>query len=544
VLIAERKEFMKIQKPARILVIDDRAEDCAQICQTLRRDNYQVEAAASEAEAFARLAAQTPDLILLAGRLAELDGVEMVRSLRADPAGAQVPIIFCADINDRAKAAAFEAGADDFLNRPINVIELAARVRSLLALKFAREELAAIDRTLEERVTDRTALLEQALRGQRELLIEVEEAHALLQSTFNAMTDAVIVTDPAGRITQANGSVATLFGRAPEEVIGDYCHWLLAEGQSCPHTPSLDGEAVVERETANRARDRLLSLRVSRITDAEKQLIGFIHVIRDITRQRAMERYLMQAERMSLAGQMVSAVAHEVATPLSVVANIAEMLLLDVEPGSQTAVELQKIVTQVRRVTHMMRSLLGFVRGTPAPFASIDLAQLARETLDLMSYELRKARIEVSLEAVPATPPVWGDRSQLQQVLLNLITNARQAMKEGGRLLVRIGTAASIAEDPRAVALVVEDSGPGIEPEAMMRLFDFFFTTRSAEGGTGLGLTITKQIVEGHGGRIKAENVPGGGARFTVTLPAAFLQQQERPDSAAAVVRAAHEGNP
>jgi PAS domain S-box-containing protein len=380
------------------------------------------------------------------------------------------------------------------------------------------------EHTLEERVAERTALLEQALRGQGELLAEARRAHALLASTFNAIGDAIIVTDAAGRITQANSAVAHLFNRAPEEVIGDTCHSLLAEGQVCPHSFAPEYGGVVERELLNRERNRVLDLRVTGVTEPEQPAAGFLHIIRDVTRERVIERHLVQAERMSLAGLMVSAVAHEVATPLSVVANIAEMLRLDVPPGSHAANELSKIVTQARRVTEMMRGLLNFVRQAPAQYASVDLTQLARETLELMNYELRKARIETRLEADPATPPVWGDRAQLQQVLLNLLTNAMQAMKNGGRLTVRIGAAQSQGGEPPAVALVVEDTGPGIAAEAAEKLFDFFFTTRTGEGGTGLGLAITKQIVEGHSGRITAENVSDG-ARFTVTLPTAFPQR-------------------
>jgi PAS domain S-box-containing protein len=381
--------------------------------------------------------------------------------------------------------------------------------------------MTKLDHTFEERLAERTALLEQALRGQAELLAEVRRAHALLASTFNAIGDAIIVTDATGRITQANSAVSHLFNRGPEEVIGDTCHSLLAEGLVCPHAFAPESEGVVERELLNRERNRVLNLRVTGVSELEQPTAGFLHILRDVTRERVIERHLVQAERMSLAGLMVSAVAHEVATPLSVVANIAEMLRLDVAPDSHAATELDKIVTQARRVTEMMRGLLNFVRQAPAQYTSVDLKQLAHETLELMSYELRKACIETRLEAAPSTPPVWGDRGQLQQVLLNLVTNAMQAMKNGGRLIVRINVAPSQRGEPQAVALVVEDSGPGIVAEALEKLFDFFFTTRTGEGGTGLGLAITKQIIEGHSGHITAENTSVG-ARFTVTLPTAF----------------------
>jgi PAS domain S-box-containing protein len=396
--------------------------------------------------------------------------------------------------------------------------------------------------TIPDDLSERAALLEHALSGQGEMLAEARRAHALLESTFNAISDAIIVTDAASRITQANDSVLHIFNRAPDEVIGDTCHSLLAEDQGCPHLQSPGNEGVVERELLNRERDRILNLRVTSVPEPAQQAGSFIHVIRDITRERVIERHLIQAERMSLAGQMVSAVAHEVATPLSVVANIAEMLRLDAEPDSHTATDLGKIVTQARRVTEMMRSLLNFVRQAPAQYASVDLRQLARETLELMSYELRKARIETAFEAAPATPPVWGDAAQLQQVLLNLLANAMQAMKDGGRIAVRIGVAESSGGEPNAVALVVEDTGPGVAPEALDRIFDFFFTTRGAEGGTGLGLAITRQIVEGHHGRVTVGNLDGGGARFTVTLPTALPQHRHAQPEAAIVPAALEKG--
>jgi PAS domain S-box-containing protein len=373
-------------------------------------------------------------------------------------------------------------------------------------------------------LSERAALLEQALSGQGEMLAGARRAHALLASTFNAISDAIIVTDATGRVTQANDAVLRLFNRDPNDVIGDTCHSMLDESRGCPHLQMPEDESVIEIETLNRARDRALNLRVSHVPDPESGSIGFIHVIRDVTRERVIERHLIQAERMSLAGQMVSAVAHEVATPLSVVANIAEMLRLDAEPDSRMAADLGKIVTQARRIAEKMRSLLNFVRQVPAQYRPVDLGQLARETLELMSYELRKARIEVQVEASPATPPVWGDATQLEQVLLNLLTNAMQAMKDGGRITARIGIAESRGGEPNTVALVIEDTGSGIAPEALDKIFDFFFTTRGDKGGTGLGLAIIKQIVEGHRGCITVENLDGGGSRFTVTLPVALPQ--------------------
>ena len=153
--------------------------------------------------------------------------------------------------------------------------------------------MAGSKQSLENKVAERTALLEQALRGQGELLTEVRRAHALLESTFNAISDAIVVTDMRGYITQANGAVHQLFNRAPAEVLGDTCHSLLAEGQSCPHATSVSQAGVSECEMLNRAQDRVLNLRISRVTDPESNAVGFVAILSaDMTRERVIERHL------------------------------------------------------------------------------------------------------------------------------------------------------------------------------------------------------------------------------------------------------------
>jgi signal transduction histidine kinase len=333
--------------------------------------------------------------------------------------------------------------------------------------------------------------------------------------------EAVVITDAAGRITMANCAALKVFHPAEVFMRGTTCNMLLAEGVDCPHNAVSQEHPLVEREIISRANDRLLNIRVTSFEDANGHICGFKHLIR-VAKERALESQLIEAERMSLAGLMVSSVAHEVATPLSVIANIAEMLLRDSELKSSTAAELEKIVAQARRVAEMMRGMLDFVRQKPAQFTAIDMKELARETLDLIEYETRKARIEVSVESCPNTPPIWGDRAQLQQVLLNLINNAIQAMTDSGFLVLRIAEDSSSTNHGRKVLLTAEDTGPGISAKTIERMFDFFFTTKTAKGGTGLGLAISRQIIEGHGGTIAAENIDSGGARLLVRLPAAI----------------------
>jgi two-component system NtrC family sensor kinase len=501
-----------------ILVLSNNSRHRKSAREMLERHDYRVYEASNAGEA-ARLAdSHVLDLILFFSSQIEPDELDAIQRLH-DSSDAGLLMVL-ADNNDGNSLPAADVLRPDF-SEP----ELVGRCRGLLALKSARDELNTLKGMVEGRVAERTEVLELALRGQGDMLSEAREARRIWEATFNSINDAIAITDIDGRITLASARAAQVFGRQPEDLIGEHCDALMAGGYLCPHEESLGNHNLVEREVPSRAGNRLLNVRVSNFADADDRPTGFVHVFRDVTEQRAIERQLMHVERMTLAGKLVSAVAHEVATPLSVIANIAEMLLLEGEPASN-AKELRKITTEARRITEMMRGLLNFVRQAPSQFTGVDLALLARETLELMSYELRKRGIDFSVEADTVMPTVRGDSVQLQQVVLNLLTNAMQAMKEGGHLWIRLHPVSGGGNDKGAVALVVEDTGPGIAEAALARLFDYFFTTRGSEGGTGLGLAITRQIVEGHGGQIEAENIAGGGARFVVTLPAALPEQR------------------
>lgn len=340
----------------------------------------------------------------------------------------------------------------------------------------------------------------------------------------NAPTEAIIITNTTGQIILINDVALNRLNHASGNLSGKTCEALLIEGLDCPHTAITGEHPVVERDILSRTGDCLLHICVNSFTDVEGNICGFAHMIRDVTSERAIERFLAEAERTAHAGLMVASVAHEVATPLSVIANMAELLLLDCEREPAIAAKLKKIVTQAHRISEMTRRMLDFFRHRPTEFADVDLADLTRETLDLIKPELRKARIQVSVENQLETPSVWGDRAQLQQVLLNLFVNAIQAMKDGGLLTVRIHEEMSRAERQRTVLLTIEDTGPGIAPQTLERMFDFFFTTKIADGGTGLGLAICKQIIEGHGGAIRAENVENGGARFVIEMHTAIAK--------------------
>jgi C4-dicarboxylate-specific signal transduction histidine kinase len=260
---------------------------------------------------------------------------------------------------------------------------------------------------------------------------------------------------------------------------------LFGEGVDCPHTTLSKERSLIEREIPSRAGDRLLNIRASSLSDSNGRVRGFLHSIK-VTRERVLERQLIEAGRLSLAAMTASSVAHEVATPLSVIANIAEMLMMDCERDSATATSLRKIVSQARRVADMMREILNFIRERPVNFGAIDMSALVRETLDLIEYQLTESHIQVSVECSMDTSLIWGDRAQLRQVLLSVIATASQAMKNGGLLRVRICEGAVLNMPRPSVLITVEDTGRGMLAPAIERVFDNSFTTKTAEGGRNL----------------------------------------------------------
>jgi hypothetical protein len=192
------------------------------------------------------------------------------------------------------------------------------------------------------------------------------------------------------------------------------------------------------------------------------------------------------------------------------------MLAKQVAEDSQKSLILDKIAKQTFRASEIVNSLLNFSRTSTTSFGGVSLNRVIQETLSLLDHQLRKAGIEIHTDLEPDLPPVHGNTGKLQQVFLNLFLNARDAMAAGGRLDVRTWSEASGAR------VEVADSGHGIAPEHLHRVYDPFFTTKAARKGTGLGLSVTYGIIQEHGGSIEVANRRGGGARFRLELPFAM----------------------
>jgi signal transduction histidine kinase len=247
---------------------------------------------------------------------------------------------------------------------------------------------------------------------------------------------------------------------------------------------------------------------------------GVLLTLDEVTEQVQMEERLIQQDRLASVGMLAAGVAHEVNTPLTGISSFAQLLLEEAAPNSPQRSTLEKIVQQAGRAARIARDLLRLSRPVAAvgelSSSPVVLSELVEETLGLLMPQIRRAGVVIEREWNPSLAPAWGDRSRLQQVLMNLVLNALDAVGESGTIQVRL-----IAEGARHVALEVVDDGPGIPDAVRSRIFDPFFTTKKAGAGTGLGLSISYAIVREHGGVLSAESRPGGGTTMRVVLPAA-----------------------
>ncbi len=249
--------------------------------------------------------------------------------------------------------------------------------------------------------------------------------------------------------------------------------------------------------------------------------LGWLEVYRDITGQRLIQSKLLQTEKMAALGQLVSGIAHELNNPLTSIQGYAQ-LLLSRRLASDRSGDALRISQEAERAGRIVKNLLLFSRETKPERRPVNLAEVIERTLSLRAYELKLQNIAVELALDPHLPNLLADSAQLQQVVLNLIVNAEQAIvlergeeSRHGRIMIRTRRRAG-----DRIAMEVSDDGPGISPEAVSRIFDPFFTTKPAGVGTGLGLSIVYGIIQAHGGEVSVESQPGHGATLTVELPA------------------------
>ena len=262
---------------------------------------------------------------------------------------------------------------------------------------------------------------------------------------------------------------------------------------------------------------RTVNVALAPLVTRKFEVIGRLIIMDDITERVDLEAQLSQADKLSSIGLLAAGVAHEVNTPLAVISSYTQMLSKQLQSDPQKSGLLEKITRQTFRASEIVNNLLNFSRTSGSEVGAVDVNKVIAETLALLEHQFKVAKIEVQNTPAAALPAIQGNAGRLQQVFLNLFLNAKDAMPGGGKL--RVATM-----NGESVSVLVSDTGSGIAPEHIQRIYDPFFTTKNSprDGqprGTGLGLSVTYGIIQEHAGKIRVESHPGEGTTFTLDFP-------------------------
>ncbi|HZU09396.1 MAG TPA: ATP-binding protein [Pseudacidobacterium sp.] len=262
---------------------------------------------------------------------------------------------------------------------------------------------------------------------------------------------------------------------------------------------------------------RTANIAIAPLVSRNFETVGRIILVDDITERTELEAQLSQSEKLSSIGLLAAGVAHEVNTPLAVISSYTQMLAKQLRGDERLSPLLEKITSQTFRASEIVNNLLNFSRTSSTEFRETDVNAIIRETLTLLEHQFKTAKVQTVVELEPELPPILGNAGKLQQVFLNLFLNAKDAMADGG--VLRISTEAN-----GHVSVSIADSGSGIAPEHLQRIYDPFFTTKTApkqgqRRGTGLGLAVTYGIIQEHAGKIHVESQVGSGTTFFLEFP-------------------------
>ncbi len=548
----------------RVLIIDDSPTQAERLRLILEAAEFTVTAARTGEEALAIIGKGGIDAVVSDVVMPRLTGFELCRRLKEDLRSAHIPVILLTTLNSPADILqALECGADNFLIKPADPALLVQRLRDLASTRSSGktpggnaqimnllvstvEETTRVNRALQAREAEL-----EAARRKLEEYARVQAGRATLsegkyRSLMEQAHDAIAIADRNGVIVEVNREAEILFKVPRSAIVGRLYLELVPseeEGRARELFAELLGRGLVKVDAFPLKQGdggRVLA----DLSASVVQLAGdpvLMIIARDITERRLLEQQFLEAQKMEAVGQLAGGIAHDFNNLLTVIDGYASFLLEDQEGGEAWRDGVVQIQKAVDRAAALTRQLLAFGRRQVLAPRNLDLNTVLNDMSGLIRLLLGEG---VRLVPVPAAglPAVHADSGQLEQVIMNLVTNARDAMPKGGRLTLATGVVELGEEEARAagglspgrfVSLTVSDTGIGMAPDVKARIFEPFFTTKEKGRGTGLGLSTAYGIIRQSGGRLSVESEPGRGAAFKILLPAVTgrpAEQTGRPE--------------
>ena len=508
---------MNDQDPANILMVDDQPGKLLSYEVILASLGQNLIKARSAREALDHLLRHDVAVVLMDVSMPEIDGFELADMMRQHPRFQKTAIIFISAVHlsdfDRIKG--YQSGAVDYISVPVIPELLRAKVSVFADLHRANRQLERLNSDLERRVEERT----QQLRENEELLRERADLLELA-------TEAIMVRDLKGVIQFWNSGAEVLYGWRRDEVLGKSLHEVLQT--KFPHGYQSVQSELTDTGTWNGNLTQITRDGRELVVACRKALKAggnaVLEINRDMTAQLKSEDALRKNERLAAMGRVAGIIAHEINNPLESITNTFYLLRDHPSLDEEARYYAQLGEQELRRIAHITRQTLGFYRESERP-VEVSIATLLDEILELRLRRLEFENIDVE-KKYHDKGTIQGFPVELKQVFLNLIGNAIQAMPDGGRLRLHVFEPLPRSNQRSSVCISICDTGSGIDPEHAKHLFEPFFTTKSTKG-TGLGLWISKGIIQKHGGSIRFRSMRvarGHATCFQVLLPdAEFL---------------------
>ena len=519
----------------RVLVVEDNP-DLRHFLQDVLLDEYNVTLEADGDAALATALADPPDLIVTDLMMPRCDGECLLRALRSRPDFPNVPaLVLSARADDALRERLLEELAQDYLTKPFSPQELRARVHNLVTVKRTVDILQKELHTQASDIWELTAGLVESRKSLQRSFAALQVADRRWLGLYENTAVGIALADRDGRILSANPALQRMLGYGPEDIAGVSLIALTDAAERATTARNVhglvDGELPAYR-TQKRYERRggghlWANVSASRIPAIAEDGPMLAVIVEDITSRMEAERSLAatrtelaRVARFTAMGELVASIAHEVNQPLAAVITNSQAALrwlsLDTPNLAEVAAALHRANRDATLAAAVIARIRKFLRAGEIKRERVDLPRILDELLQMLRATLAEHSVQVSLRLPSPPPALTADPVQLQQVILNLIVNAVDALRETPPEARSLAIEVS-AEPAGGVRFAVHDSGPGVAPDSQARLFDAFFSTKP--DGLGMGLAIARSIVENHGGRLWLDPTARPGACFAFTLP-------------------------
>jgi len=488
---SQRPEVSKKPIPATILMFENDPDIASSLSKGLADEGYRVLQAFCEKEASDILEEILPDLVLMAFPLQREEGCHLSKKIREEERTKEIPIILLAANDEQIeKMRTFEAFYDDYIAKPFTLHEVLARIRIHLRLHNLKKELALSEKQYK-------LLIENSPDGilsispKKELFfhntrfVDILRFKTQEQLTGRSLTELFPISDFFREISVL---IDLVMGKKNLVV------------RECQINTTNKGTIWLE----------VLGMPV---TNEGLEIESYLVVIRDITQRLKIEEALIQAEKINSLGILTAGITHEITNPLTCISNSIQILKKDNLAFERKQMLCDSILENINRIVKIVKDLRIFSRPHSSISQEFSIAEVIAETLSLLHYQVKDGRIEIEFKNSSKNQSIFGDRDHFQQVLVNLLVNAIQAIKGTGKITV------SLSREGNNAQIVVEDTGCGIPPDQLGQLFNPFFTTKRDWKGTGLGLAVSYRIVQLFRGTIKVQTAVGKGTSFTISIP-------------------------